>query len=52
MNETGKKKKKIHWAWSHPSDPISPSVSVIHQEASISLLSLSTREQTEWKPEN
>ena len=42
---------KIYWAWSCPSkqDPVSPSVSVSHQEASISLLSLSIRGQTEWK---
>ena len=36
---------KIYWAWLHPSeqDPVSPTVSLSHQEASISLLSLSIR---------
>ena len=45
---------KIHWAWPHPSeqDPIFPSVSLSHQEASISLLSFSIREQTDWKPQS
>ena len=45
---------KIYWAWSHPSeqDPVSPSVSLSHQEASISLLPLSIRGQTEWKPQS
>ena len=45
---------KIYWAWPHPSeqDPVSPSVSLCHQKASISLLSLSIREQTEWKPQS
>ena len=40
---------KIYWAWPRPSeqDPVSPSVSLSHQEASISLLSLSIRGQTE-----
>ena len=35
---------KIYWAWPHPSeqDPVSPSVSLSHQEASIGLLSFST----------
>ena len=42
---------KIYWAWPRPSeqDPVSPSVSLSHQEASISLLPLSIRGQTEWK---
>ena len=42
---------KIYWEWPCPSkqDPFPPSVSLSHQEASISLLSLSIREQTEWK---
>ena len=33
----------IYWAWPHPSEqePVSPSVSLSHQEASISLLSFS-----------
>ena len=37
---------KIYWAWPHPSeqDPTSPSVSLSHQEASISLLSFSIRQ--------
>ena len=33
-------------------DPVSPSVSLSHQEASISLLSFSIRRQTEWKPQS
>ena len=39
---------KIYWAWPHPSeqDPVSPSISFSHQEASISLLSLLIRGQT------
>ena len=43
----------IFWAWPHPSeqDPVSPSVRLSHQEASISLLSFSIREQTDWKPQ-
>ena len=43
---------KIYWAWPHPSeqDPVSPSVSLFHREASISLLSFSIRGQTDWKP--
>ena len=42
---------QISWAWPHPSeqDPVSLTVSLSHQEASISLLSFSIREQTEWK---
>ena len=42
---------KLYWAWSQPSeqDPASPSVNLSHQEASISLLSFSFREQTDWK---
>ena len=45
---------KIYWSWSRPSeqDPVSPSVSLSHQEASISLLSFSIRGQTEWKPQS
>ena len=40
---------KIYWAWPYPSeqDPVSPTVSLSHQEASISLLSFSIRGQTE-----
>ena len=41
---------KTYWAWPRPSeqDPVSPSVSLSHQEASISLLSFSIRgKQTE-----
>ena len=36
---------KIHWAWPRPSeqDPVSPSVRLSHQEASISLLFFSSR---------
>ena len=39
---------KIYCAWPHPSeqDPVSPTVSPSHQEASISLLSFSIRGQT------
>ena len=45
---------KIYQAWPCHSeqDPVSPSVSLSHQEASISLLSLSIRGQTEWKPQS
>ena len=45
---------KIYWAWPHPSeqDPVSPSVSLSHQEASISLSSFSIRGQTDWKPQS
>ena len=45
---------KIYWAWPCPSeqDPVSPTVSLSHQEASISLWSLSIRGQTEWKPQS
>ena len=45
---------KIYGAWPHPSeqDPVSPSVSLCHQEASISLLSFSIRGQTKWKPQS
>ena len=45
---------KSYWAWPRPSeqDPVSPSVSLSHQEASVSLLFLSLREQTEWKPQS
>ena len=45
---------KIYWEWPHPSkkDPISPTVSLFHQEASISLLSLLIRGQTEWKSQS
>ena len=42
---------KIYWAWPCPleQDPDSPSVSLSHQEASISLLSFSIRGQTDWE---
>ena len=45
---------KIYWAWPRPSeqDSVSPSVNLSQQEASISLLSLSIRGQTERKPES
>ena len=45
---------KIHWAWPCPSeqDPFSNTVCLSHQEASISLLSLSLRGQKEWKPQS
>ena len=45
---------KIYWAWPSPSeqDPVSLSVSLSHQEASISLLSFSIRGQTDWKPQS
>ena len=45
---------KIYWVWPCPSeqDPVSPSISLSHQEASISLLSLSIRGQTERKPQS
>ena len=40
---------KIYWAWPRPSEqvPVSPSVSLSHQEASISLLSFSISRQNE-----
>ena len=43
---------KIYWACRCPSeqDPVSLTVSLSHQEASVSLLSFSLRGQTEWKP--
>ena len=45
---------KIYWSWPRPleQDPVSPSVSLSHQEASISLLPFSIRGQTEWKPQS
>ena len=45
---------KIYWAWPHPSeqDPVSPSVSLSHQEAFITFLSFSSRGQTDWKPQS
>ena len=45
---------KIYWGWLRPSeqDPVSPTVSLFHQEASINFLSLSIRGQTEWKPQS
>ena len=45
---------KIYWAWPCPSeqDPGSPSVSLSHQEASISLLSFSIRGQRDLKPQS
>ena len=44
---------KTYWAWPCPSaqDPVSPSVRLSHQEASISLYSFSIRGQTEWNPQ-
>ena len=44
--------KPIYWAWPCPSeqDLLSPSVSLSHQETSISLLFFSIRGKTEWKP--
>ena len=44
---------KIYWPRPHPSeeDPVSPSISLSHQEASISFLSLSITGPTGWKPE-
>ena len=45
---------KVYWAWHPPleQDPVSPTVSLSHQEASISFLSSSVREETEWKPQS
>ena len=45
---------KVYWAWPWPSEqePVSPSVSLSHQEASTSLLPFSIRGQTEWKPQS
>ena len=45
---------KIYWAWLHLSeqDPGSPTVSLTHQEVSISLLTFSIRGQTDWKPQS
>ena len=44
---------KIYWAWlcTSEQDPISKSVSLSHQEASISFLFSSMRGQTDWKPQ-
>ena len=44
---------KIYWAWPRPSEqnPDSPTASPSHQQASITLLSLSIRGQIEWKPQ-
>ena len=45
---------KIYWTWPCPSeqDPVSPSINLSHQEASISLLSFSIRGQKDWKPQS
>ena len=45
---------KIYWGCPHWSeeDPVSPSVSLSHHEASISLSSFYIRGQTEWKPQS
>ena len=45
---------KIYWAWLCPSeqDPVSLLVSLSHQKASISFLSLSIRGQAQWKPQS
>ena len=45
---------RIYWAWPRPSeqDPVFPSVSLSHQEASISLFFSSIRGQREWKPQS
>ena len=45
---------KIYWAWPCPleQDPVFPTASPSHQEASSSLLSSSIRGQTEWKPQS
>ena len=44
----------IYWAWPWQSeaDPVSPSVSLSHQETFISLLSFSIWGQTDWKPQS
>ena len=41
----------IYWVWLEQ-DPVSPSVSLSYQEASISLLSFSIRGQTDWKTQS
>ena len=45
---------KIYWEWPQPSeqDPVFPTVSLSQQEISISILTLSVRGQTEWKPQS
>ena len=45
---------QIYWAWPCPSeqDPVSPSISLSHQEASISLLLFSIRGHTDWKTQS
>ena len=45
---------KIYWAWPFPpeQEPVLPTASPSHKEASTSLLSSSIRGQTEWKPES
>ena len=44
----------IYWAWPCPSeqDPVPSTVSLSNQKASIILLSVSLRGQTEWKPQS
>ena len=50
--------RKLDWRFTEhgpltsEQDPVSPSVSLSHQEASINLLSFSIRGQTEWKPQS
>ena len=53
-NKSRKIGLKIYWAWPRPpeQDPASPSVSLSHQEASISLLPFSIRWQIEWKSQS
>ena len=45
---------RICWEWPRPSeqDPVSPSVSLSHQESSINLLSFSFWGQTDWKSQS
>ena len=45
---------ELNWAWPCPSeqDPVSPMISLFHQEVFISLFSLSIRGQTESKPQS
>ena len=41
---------KIYWTWPNPAEQNHFPLSLSHQEASISLISLSNRRQIDWKP--
>ena len=54
LNLTELNSTELNWAYPHPpeQDLVSPSVSLSHQETSLSLLSLSIRGHTELKPQS